>query len=74
MVKVYSQPGCRGCTLTKNYLSNAGVEFEEVNIREDEEAREYLLTKSLMSLPVVETAEDMWTGHDPDKLEALVGA
>lgn len=74
MVKVYSQPGCRGCTLTKNYLSTKGVEFTEINIREDEEAREYLMAKSLLSLPVVETSEDMWAGHDPDKLDALVGA
>lgn len=74
MVKVYSQPGCRGCTLTKNYLSNNGIEFEEVNIREDEDAREYLLSKNLMTAPIVETDTDIWTGHDPDKLEALVGA
>lgn len=72
MVKVYTTPGCGGCRLTKKYLTEHGVEYEEVNIRESDEAREFLLSKNLMTAPIVQAGEEIWSGHDHDRLAALV--
>jgi len=35
-VKVYWQPGCSSCLKTKEFLLANGVEFESINVLEDE--------------------------------------
>ena len=38
MVIVYSKPNCELCEMTKEFLKAHYVEFEEINVEENEEA------------------------------------
>lgn len=38
MIKVYSKPKCVQCEMTKEFLKQRNVEFEEMNVEENEEA------------------------------------
>ena len=40
MIKVYSKHNCVQCEMTKEFLKQNNVEFEEINIEENEEALE----------------------------------
>ena len=42
MIKVYSKPKCVQCEMTKEFLKQNKVEFEEINIEENEKALEQI--------------------------------
>lgn len=72
-VTVYTKNGCPQCDMTKNVLNGEGVEFETINVDEDSEAREYVITVlQLTSMPVVVAeGQEPFTGFQPDKLLSL---
>ena len=75
MIKVYSKPLCIQCTMTKNFLSQHDIPFEEINVLADEAALELIKSKGYFSLPVVTTNDSFdgaWCGFRIDKLEELV--
>lgn len=74
VVSVYTTgPDCMRCVLTKRVLTKRGVQFLEVDIRNNGAAREYVVDDlGYTEAPVVVvTDEDHWSGFRPDKLEAL---
>lgn len=60
---VYSKPDCPACVLTKNYLTNRGVVFEERDITKNTEWREYLVQLGFMQLPVTVKEYEEEAGH-----------
>lgn len=50
---VYSKPDCPMCVLTKNYLENRGLEYEERDISKKKDWEEEVLALGYMQLPVV---------------------
>ena len=75
MIKVYSKPLCIQCTMTKNFLSQHDIPFEEINVLADEAALELIKSKGFFSLPVVTTNDSFdfaWSGFRIDRLEELV--
>lgn len=73
-VSVYTTgPECIRCVLTKRVLAEKGVRFLEVDIRNNDAAREYVVDDlGYTEAPVVVvTDEDHWSGFRPDKLNAL---
>lgn len=73
MIKVYTKNGCPQCDMTKMVLSGEGINFELINVEENEEAMDYVKnTLNLSSMPVVVVdGQDPFTGFQPDKLQAL---
>ncbi|WP_018659327.1 glutaredoxin family protein [Allofustis seminis] len=53
MLKVYSKDQCGQCQLLKQWLKLKAVDFEEVNISQDENARQEILESGRKSLPQV---------------------
>ena len=53
MVIVYSKPKCVQCEMTKEFLKQHNVEFEEMNVEENEEALEQIKASGLKRLLVV---------------------
>lgn len=51
MLQVYSKSNCPNCDKTKMLLKNKGIEFEVVNIEEDQDAREWLLDQGHRAVP-----------------------
>ena len=79
-IKVYSSPTCSYCNQLKDWLKEKGVEFEEFNVFEDEEARDSIVKKSgQMGVPVSLIAdengenEEIVLGFDQDKIGGLLG-
>lgn len=72
MITVYSAPGCRHCTTTKDFLKNNNRDFHEVNVAENPEVIDSLKEKNFKQFPVVITDNDEWSGHNEEKLSSLV--
>lgn len=53
MITVYSKNHCPFCDRAKQLLTSRGVEYSEVNVSENPEAREYLLEQGLRSVPQI---------------------
>ena len=53
MVTVYSKNNCPYCVQAKNLLKSRGVAFEEINIEEKPEAREFILAEGHRTLPQI---------------------
>ena len=53
MIKVYSKPKCVQCEMTKKFLEANNVEFEEINLEENEEALEFIKEHGFKRLLVV---------------------
>lgn len=70
-VIVYSKPSCVQCNFTKRTLNKLGVEFEEVNITENEEGRERVAELGFVQVPVVDFNGEVFSGYRPEKLEKL---
>ena len=77
MIKVYSKPKCVQCEMTKEFLKQNKVEFEEVNIEENEEALDLIKANGFTRLPVVivtknNSFECAFSGFQIDLLDELV--
>jgi glutaredoxin len=51
MITVYSKTHCPYCVNAKNYLQSRNINFREVNIEEDAEAREFILEQGHRTVP-----------------------
>lgn len=51
--RVYWQPGCTSCLRTKEFLTEHGIEFESINVREQSGAMAELESLGVRSVPVV---------------------
>lgn len=71
MTTVYVKPACVQCDMTKRFLDKNKIEYNTVDITEDNEALEKILAMGFQAAPVVITETDSWAGFQPDKLEGL---
>ncbi|OOM74416.1 glutaredoxin family protein [Clostridium sp. BL-8] len=73
MIKVYTTNSCPWCVKVKNYLKSENLEFEELNVQDNMEAREEMIKKSnQMGVPVLDINDDIIVGFDkPAILKAL---
>lgn len=52
-MKVYTKDLCGRCQFLKQWLTMKQIDFEEINISHDEEARQFLLDSGRKALPQV---------------------
>ena len=50
---VYSKNMCGYCVQAKNLLKNKGLDFEEINIEEKPEAREFVISEGHRTMPQI---------------------
>ncbi len=73
MIKVYSTQTCPYCVTLKEWLKEKGVEFEDVDVGEDEKARDEMIEKSgQMGVPVVDIDGQIIVGFDKEKISKLL--
>lgn len=53
MLTIYSKTVCPYCVNAKNYLKSKNINFREVNIEEDVEAREFITSLGLRTVPQI---------------------
>ena len=73
-VTVYTKPACVQCNATYKALDKAGVAYDVVDIRVDDEARDYVMALGYLQAPVVVVGTEHWSGFRPDRIKALAGA
>ena len=65
MIKVYTTNTCPWCVKVKNYLKSENIEFQELNVQDDMEAREEMIKKSnQMGVPVLDINNNIIIGFD----------
>lgn len=78
MITVYSKPRCMQCEMTKMWLKQNKIGFENVDIEANPGALELLKHYGYGSLPVVviddefDNPDKAWAGFQIEKLEALL--
>lgn len=69
-VKVYSTPTCPWCHKAKEFLKKNKIEYEDINVAENEKARDEMIEKSgQMSVPVIQIGNEMIIGFDEEELK-----
>ena len=73
-VKVYSTTVCPWCAKTKEFLKEHNIPFEDVNVAEDDEARNEMMEKSgQLGVPVIDIEGQIVVGFDKHKIAELLG-
>ncbi|MBW2992254.1 glutathione S-transferase N-terminal domain-containing protein [Candidatus Woesearchaeota archaeon] len=72
-VKVYSTKTCPWCVKTKEYLKEKKIEFEDIDVSENQEAANEMVEKSgQMGVPVIEIDGEIIVGFDQAKIDAAL--
>ena len=76
-VTIYSKPACVQCTATYRSFDRIGVDYEIVDVTQDEEALEWVSQLGYLQAPVVvvlykDNSQEHWSGFQPDKIKDLV--
>lgn len=73
MIKIFSTPSCPYCIALKDWLKTKNIEFEDVNVAEDEKVRDEMIQKSgQMGVPVVEINGEIIVGFDKERIAKIL--
>ena len=73
-VKMYTTPTCVYCKMTKEFFAKNKVEYSEVNVAEDDAAREEMIQKSgQLGVPVIDVNGEIFIGFDKKGLSQALG-
>ena len=72
-VKVYSTPTCPYCHQAKDFLKENKIEFDDIDVSQDEKAGKEMVEKTgQMGVPVIEIEGQFIVGFDKDKIKELL--
>ncbi len=72
-VRVFSTPACPYCYTLKEWLKEHQIEFEDVDVATNAQAREEMIQKSKqMGAPVVDIGGEFIVGFDKEKIVKLL--
>jgi len=73
-ITIYSTPTCVYCKMTKEFLQKNHIPYEELNVAEDEKAREEMVQKSnQLGVPVIDIDGEIFVGFNRAELEKALG-
>lgn len=70
-ITVYSKPACVQCTATTRALDARGLEYQIIDLTQDNEAMEMVMSLGYRQAPVVVAGEAHWAGFRPDMIGRL---
>lgn len=74
-VIVYSTQTCPYCHMVKDYLKEKGVEFEDIDVSQDQEKAKEMTSKSGQSgVPVLDIDGKIIVGFNRDAIDKALGA
>ncbi|EQM29963.1 glutaredoxin [Rhodococcus erythropolis DN1] len=73
-ITVYTKPACVQCNATYRALDKAGIEYDVIDITENAQARDYVMSLGYLQAPVVVAGENHWSGFRPDEISKLTTA
>jgi len=72
-IKVYSTPSCPYCHLTKEFLKENNIEFEDIDVSKDENALMEMINKSgQMGVPVIDIDGEIIIGFNRAEIERII--
>jgi len=73
-VRVFSTKTCPYCVVLKQFLNDNKIEFEDLDVSENEEARKEMIEKTgQMGVPVIQVDNEIVVGFNKPKLSQLLG-
>ena len=71
-IRVFTAPSCPYCEMAKNFLSEKGLPFKEVDVRSDLQTRQEMIELSgQMGVPVIAVGKKVVVGFDRYRLEKI---
>jgi len=70
-IKVFTSSTCPYCTSVKEYFKEKGIDYEELNVSSDPEARKELMSQGFMGVPVIIIDGEAMVGFDKEKLDEI---
>lgn len=70
-ITLYTKPACVQCKATKRTLDQTGLEYDLIDITENEDAREHVLSLGYLQAPVIEVDGEHWSRFRPDRIQQL---
>lgn len=72
-ITLYTKNNCPQCLMTKKFLAQKNVEFNEINIDKEPQYIDSLKEQGFQSVPVLKTMDENTTivGFRPDQLRTL---
>lgn len=71
-VTVYTTIYCPQCMMTKQYMDSLNIEYETIDVTNNEEARQHVKELGFTSLPVVVVESgEAWFGFRPENIDLL---
>ncbi|MCX6758722.1 MAG: NrdH-redoxin [Candidatus Nealsonbacteria bacterium] len=73
MVKIYTTPYCPYCSTLKQYLTDHGIEFTDIDVSQNKEERDDMIERSgQIGVPVVDIDGSIVAGFDKEKIDKLL--
>ncbi|MEK7627303.1 MAG: glutaredoxin domain-containing protein [Patescibacteria group bacterium] len=73
-ILIYSTPSCPYCVMVKDFLKEHNISFTDLNVAEDENARNEMIKKTnQMGVPVIDIDGEIITGFDKPKISEILG-
>ncbi len=72
-VRLFSTPSCAYCVTLKEFFKENNIQFEEVDVSQDEVAKKEMIEKSnQMGVPVVDIDGKFIVGFDKEEISKLL--
>lgn len=72
-VRLYTTPVCPYCIALKNFLKEQDIDFEEIDVSTNDQARKELIAKTnQLNIPVLEVDGELIVGFDKEKISQLL--
>ena len=71
-ITVYTKPACVQCDATFRALEKAGISYDKIDVTQNAEAREYVMSLGYLAMPVVYVSPTQhWSGFRPDRVGSI---
>lgn len=72
-IRIFSTPVCPYCYALRAYLDEKGFQYEDIDVGNNEQAREEMIKKSgQLGVPVIEIDGEIIVGFDKEKINQLL--
>ena len=68
-IKIYTTPTCPWCKKIKALLNEKGVSYKEIDVSDQDAAKEMVEKTGQMTVPVIDIDGDVIVGYDEEKLK-----
>jgi len=73
-VTIYSTPSCPFCMMTKRFMKENNIDFEDIDVSTDQAKAQEMVQKSgRMAVPIVDIDGEIIVGFDKGRIRKALG-